>query len=568
MSGQDPEQPKPGRGPGDGAAGAHPVDDEDERKPLYRDEVPGADVAPAAPAAGGTPTSPATETGTPTPSADQPVEDATDAAPTRVTRGPSRARAGDDATQILPRTSRTGYVGARSDFDRDDDDSDDDFDDRPALGQRTKLALLVAGVAAVVIVGLAIGYSVLNLGDRPTSTPSPLTPSSTPSASGTPTVDADVLLSDTSMLSATQAKKIAADRTWKVALTQRGVDTSSPQPACLDATSLEGQPPSQQTVLRLISSTGGSAPGILHQADAYATPEEAAQAYALASKALGGCLMNGAWTQSGGVVTGLGDQAVGEVLQVVTGSKTEWRSVVLNRTGRVVNVVDVAQPGKAVALDGLADALAAVTNVQCKPSGGRCAAGTTVKDGPPPLGGDQPGFFATGDLPPVGRPDATWAGTVPGLPESDFSGSGCETVRWDKVAAQKRTARTYLLTDDSPTFGLDDIVLTHKDKNAAGDLVKQVKDDLESCAKRKLTANVSKPAEVKGTGASGAAVSGWTATVSQKTASGTAKYRVGIVSAGTKTAFTFLNPEKSLDLTDAQWDVVVVRAGQRATQVR
>jgi hypothetical protein len=567
MSGQDPEQPKPGRGPGDGAAGADPVDDDEVRKPLYRDEVPDADGAAATPAAGGTPTDPPGESGT-NPPADQPVDEAADAAPTRVTRGASRVRVGDDATQILPRTSRTGYVGARSDFDRDDDDLDDDFDDRPPLGQRTKLALLVAGVAAVVIVGLAIGYAVLNLGDRPTSAPSPLAPSPTPSASGTPTVDADVLLSDTSMLSAAQAKKIAADRTWKVALTQRGADTSSPQPACLDATSLEGQPPSQQTVLRLISSTGQSAPGILHQADAYATPEEAAQAYALASKAMGGCQMSGAWIQSGGVVTGLGDQAVGEVLQVMAGGKTEWRSVVLNRTGRVVNVVDVAQPGKAVALDGLAGALAAVTNVQCKPAGGRCAAGTAVKDGPPPLGGDQPGFFAAGDLPPVGRPDATWAGTVPGLPETDFSGSGCETVRWDKVAAQKRTARTYLLTDDSPTFGLDDIVLTHKDKDAAGSLVKQVKDDLESCAKRKLTATVSKPAEVKGTAASGADVTGWTATVSQKTAAGTAKYRVGIVAAGTKTAFTFLNPEKSLDLTDAQWDVVAVRAGQRATQVR
>lgn len=564
MSGQDPEQPKPGHGPGDGAAGVDPVDDEDVRKPLYRDEVPGADGA--APAAGGAPTGSAAGTGDSSP-ADQPTEEAPDAAPTRVTRGPSRARVSDDATQILPRTSRTGYVGARSDFDRDDDDLDD-VDDRPPLGQRTKLALVVAGVAAVVIVGLAIGYSVLNLGDRPTGAPSPLASSSTPSASGTPTVDADVLLSDTSMLSAAQAKKVAAERTWKVALTQRGVDPTSPQPACLDTTSLEGQPPSQQTVLRLISSTGRSAPGILHQANAYATPEEAAQAYALASKALGGCLMSGAWIQSGGVVTRLGDQAVGEVLQVVTGGKTEWRSVVLNRTGRVVNVVDVAQAGKAVALDGVADALAAVSNVQCKPSGGRCAAGTTVKDGPPPLGGDQPGFLATGDLPPVGRPDATWAGTVPGLPESDFSGSGCETVRWGKVSAQKRTARTYLLTDDSPTFGLDDIVLTHKDKNAAGDLVKQVKDDLESCAKRKLTATVSKPAEVKGTGASGADVSGWTATVSQKTASGTATYRVGIVSAGTKTAFTFLNPEKNLNVTDTQWEVVAVRAGQRATQVR
>jgi len=64
------------------------------------------------------------------------------------------------------------------------------------------------------------------------------------------------------------------------------------------------------------------------------------------------------------------------------------------------------------------------------------------------------------------------------------------------------------------------------------------------------------------------AIAGWTATVSQRTTEGTAKYRVGIVSAGAKTVFTFLNPQKDLDLSDREWDVVTVRAAERASQVR
>jgi len=240
--------------------------------------------------------------------------------------------------------------------------------------------------------------------------------------------------------------------------------------------------------------------------------------------------------------------------------------VVLSRTGRVVNVVDAAQPDKPVSINGTSRALAAVTNAMCKTSGGRCAGALKVTAGPPPVGGDQPGFLAPADLPPVGKATASWAGTVPGLPDADFTGSGCETVNWAKAEAQKRAARTYLLQDVSLTFGLDNVVLTSKNAKAAQALVKQVKGDLDSCAKRKLTATVSKPDEVRGTGARNTAVAGWTATVSQKTTAGTAKYRVGIVSAGPKTVFTFLNPQKDLDLTDAQWEMVAVRAGERATQ--
>jgi hypothetical protein len=157
---------------------------------------------------------------------------------------------------------------------------------------------------------------------------------------------------------------------------------------------------------------------------------------------------------------------------------------------------------------------------------------------------------------------------VPAPPDADFSGSGCETVSWAKTPADRRVARTYLLQDQSLTFGLDAIVLTEPNAANAASVVAQVKGDLDSCASRKLTATVSAPRQVRGTGAGGAAIAGWTATVSQRTTEGTARYRVGIVSAGTKVVYTFLNPQPKLDLTDAQWSLVTVRAGERATQVR
>ena len=104
-------------------------------------------------------------------------------------------------------------------------------------------------------------------------------------------------------------------------------------------------------------------------------------------------------------------------------------------------------------------------------------------------------------------------------------------------------------------------------RQAAGKQVGQIKSNLSSCKTRKLTATVTKPKKVTGKGAQNTKVSGWTVGVSQKSTQGTAKYRVGIVSAGPKVIYTFLNPRGGYDFSSHQWDIVAVRGGQRATQV-
>ena len=153
-------------------------------------------------------------------------------------------------------------------------------------------------------------------------------------------------------------------------------------------------------------------------------------------------------------------------------------------------------------------------------------------------------------------------------PDPDFTGSGCETVNWAKVDAQLRTSRTYLLQNQAGPFGLDEIIVTLKGVKAAQDLTSKIAADLKSCQKRKLTATVSQPGKVTGRGAGNVLISGWTAAVSQKTTGGPAPYRVGIVSAGPKAVFIFVNPQKNLDFTAPQWDALTVRAGQRASQVK
>lgn len=537
-----PEAPRAAAGP-QPAAGADP--DETQPKPLYRDELGG----PAAPRAGSAGDAPAS------------------GEETRIVR-PLNFRqrrpqpADEDATTLLP---RTGAGGRRSP--RDDDDSDDDGRSRPLLGARGRLALLVSAVAAVVVVGLAVLYAVSTVGD-PSAQPSVNAPSGSGTDASAPPTDAPALLGDEALLTPAAAKPIDA-RSWRVATTERTVTEDTPVPACLSNEPVEGEPTAQQEAVRVLTSSGRDAPTALHQAAAYASPEDAAQAYAVAARTLGGCLSPGAYIAGGAAVTGLGDQAAGLVVNVITDGKTRWHSILVSRTGRVLNIVDAVRSGDtALSNTGVAQALGAVTATQCQAAGGQCAATPALKAAPPPLGGDVPGFLATGDLPPAGKADENWVATPVDQPSQDFLGSQCETVNWTRTGADVAASRVYLVPS-STTFGLNDIVLTMADEKAADALVAKIRGDLRSCSKRQLTASVTEPREVEGAGASGSEVSGWTATVEQKTTEGTQRFRVGIVSSGLKVAYTFLNPlPDGYDLSSGEWDMVAVRAGQRMTQVR
>jgi hypothetical protein len=518
--------------------------DEDQAKPLYRDEV--------------------TRAGRPTASGDAPAsgEETRIVRPLNFRQRPRPAPDDEDATTLLPRTAAGGRKPVPDELDLDEDHP------HGLLGRRGRLALLIGAVAAVVIVGVAVIFAVASVG-KPSAQPSGGTTAgaASGSASAGPPGDAPGALTAEQLLTPAAAEQIDGGRTWTVALTQRPPAEDAPTPACMTNQPVEGDPTAQQKVVQVLSSTGAKAPSALHQAASYATPEDAAQAYAVAAKTLGGCVAPGSSIASGATVTGLGDQAAGLVVAVVSGGKTSQHSVVLSRTGSVLNIVDAAQPGKALAVTGVAKALGAVIAAQCPAADGKCDHTPSVKAGPPPLGGDVPGFLAAGDLPPAGQADESWVATPVESPSADFLGSQCETVTWSRVDAAKAGTRVYLV-GSSTKFGLNDIVLTMKSDKAATDLVAKIKSDLESCSKRKLTATVSSPAAVEGVGAQGARVAGWTSTVSQKSTNGTQRYRVGIVSSGKKVAYTFLNPlAGGYDLSQDEWDTVAVRAGQRMTQV-
>jgi hypothetical protein len=552
-------EPKQPAGPerGNGKSIPPPVFDEDQPKPLYRDETRTNGWTSAAARAAAVP-----EADPPTDETVRPTSPA-----------PQRTRAFDEeTTAILPR-SRQAQQRSHTPLDAI---HDYDEDERMPLGRRTKLALLIGGVAVVVVIGLLVGYAVLSAAsqrqnqpgaERPPSGTGAASDGTSANASQPPAQTGTALLSDTSMLSPAQSKTLDSGRTWKVESTQHNPPEDARTAACFSGEPLQGRPTPQQEVLRVLSSSGKNGPTALHEATAYNSLEDASQAYAIASGTLGGCPVTGSYIESGRAVSGVGNQAAGVVVKVVDGNKSQAHAIVLNRTGRVVNVVDAVQPSQALAITAVAKALEQVNAVQCGPAAGECGGTPSVKDGPPPLGGDKPGFLATGDLPPAKPKVASWVATEIEPPKDNFEGSGCENVNWKTIPAESKDARTYLIQDTRTNFfGLDEIVLTTKDAKAAKKQVDRIKSSVASCKNRTPTATVSTK-KVSSIGAKNTKVAGWTAVVSQKSTGATHKYRVGIVSAGKKVVYTFLNPREDYDFSSDQWNTVAVRAGERATQV-
>ncbi|QGN35160.1 hypothetical protein [Microlunatus sp. Gsoil 973] len=449
--------------------------------------------------------------------------------------------------------------------------SDVDRADRPDVGHRDNVAetavpphrrrrFVLGGVIALVLVAaLTVGYLFWS-DQRGTPSVQP------PAPSATAPIDTS-MVNDQAMLNPALAKSVI-DQRWKITADQPAGTPDSPVPACLAEPQDDAPIPAEGVVRTLTTASNG--PTALHLAEAYKSAELATESFALIAKSLGECNLKGSYIASARVITGLGDQATAVLLK--DPAKNTYRAVVANRTGRLVNVVDIAQAKTEPDLDKAATALGRLTDRQCTAAIGVCASNPHIADGPPPVAGDEPGFLALADIPVPTSHTGTWGGLSPGSP-ADVVTSGCENVDFNTISADSRAARSYILVDKPKgmpeTFGLDQITLTMKSDKAASDEADLITKNLKNCSDRLPTADVNDLSTVSGTGADDTAISGSVALVSQKiSANKTSKYRVGIVAAGNKLVYTFLPRTPDWDLTQDQWETLTVRAAQRATQVR
>lgn len=418
----------------------------------------------------------------------------------------------------------------------------------------------VAGLAAgAVFAAGAVGIGVYALGTQVNRAPTPTASTRTiMPASATPLVTADRLLTDA------DARLLAKNAGWKVALTADATDANSPQPLCIEQRT-DGEPVPVATALRTFTTASARKTAALHQIDGYATAKDAEKVFALRAEQLGSCSQVPSHIAHGYRVSGLGDEAVavGIALQ---NAPTVFHTLVLNRTGSVLNILDVAQTAVLPNPLGVAKAAAQATTRQCKAADGMCPVQTAVTPAPPPAAGLR-GWLVEFDLPRITPAAGVWT-TSPPVTNLTVQGSGCENVDLRSVRGPKtRAQRTYLLTQDDAApqgFGVDEVLYTFDDEKAAAKFAARLTKNVAGCEKRVLTAKVDKADRYQGTGARGASVAVSSYAVSQEISRGKRiRFRVAVITTRSTVSYLLATPGERFDFSDRAWRALTLRAGER-----
>lgn len=337
---------------------------------------------------------------------------------------------------------------------------------------------------------------------------------------------------------------------------------ATPSPLCL--TQVAGMPNPVVSYQRKLT---GAPATMLHRADAYASVADATAVAATRLTQLGRCATVPAYLSSGAVISGLGDQAVA-VTAVIQDTTPIQHTILLVRTGTVIDVIDVWQPTTAVPVDKVLATAAAVVGKQCQAAGGACVSAPTVAGAPPPSGG-LAGWLTVSDLPRITPGFGRWTASEPSTTIRIIS-SQCENLSFATVPGPtQRRQRTFLLTEDAVPkgFGLDELLLDFDTPEAATTFAKTVTDNIDTCTSRVPTAKLGAGAPFSGTGTGGEPISGYWRTISQPTsAATTATFRVGVAVVGKRVVYLLLTPSGPYDLSDEAWTAVGLRAAQRATQ--
>lgn len=483
--------------------------------------------------------SPAAGSGTPIPP--PAVLPPSETAPASAGRRFSAEDLGDHDERPLPRRSAMSPTASRA---LSPQSPASPGDAEPARGRRSVWISLA--VVALILLGLGAAWFLLRPGGG-FATPTP-----------TPTVDPVA----TYLAQPGDLDGVRPGTTWTTAETATMVEAARPRPKCYAAPA--EATPAPDTMVRTFAPSTGTAGGVLHMVEAYATPEEAAAAYTARRGQLATCEGTVGWVTTGLDVTGLGDEGTGVMLELQD-AVPEHHTIVLWRTGTRVNVLDATQPSEAVDVTAYVGTLTGVASRQCTDNG-TCP--TTVAPTavvPPPA--EPVGWLASVDLPRITTAAGQWRGTAP-VPEITVAGSRCEAIEFGTPpGAAAAEQRTYVLQDDTNApegFGVDEVLYTFSTPEEAAALAATLTANYDSCVQRTQTAEVTRTADLAAAEHSGTA---WLITRRTDREAGTARFRTAVMTSGNRLAYLMLNPSSTFDYTDAQWQAVAYRAGERLTQL-
>jgi hypothetical protein len=292
----------------------------------------------------------------------------------------------------------------------------------------------------------------------------------------------------------------------------------------------------------------------------------ASAAYKTITGWLSDCNSPQTWLVNSWVIKGLGEKGVMAVFRVPYKGKTAYRTLSVVNSGPATMVLEhhriAAQPPDSAKM--LAGATAAMQRI-CAETGSPCG------DGKPTLQWqllpttEPPGFMAPMDLPVVGDIDKPWVG----VKASNRDGTGCEKLDVKAAKATKSGVRTYVVPEAAtakevpPEFGLDMMVAQFANYSTANRFVVDVINRVDDCKKNFSTASVERTAKIRDRG-----ISGQTWRLQYDTGQGKLTYRVGIVRVNERAVYVMFPVLDDLDVSDATFAQVVIRAGERSLYFR
>lgn len=490
----------------------------------------------------------------------------TDGKPERSGPSPETGQPGPDGSDAATFGRPEPEAGDASDPTTDDDSGvtvpASDGEATPPSGTKATWRRLLPYSIAGLALALAVGTTVL-LTTRKPAIETTASPTASTKASAGPVVDVNDLLTPE------QAAAMVPKTTWTTAETLTTVTASAHAVACL--AEAPGQPSAASTIERTLTSDSADGLAALHRIDGYNSVSDASTVFSSRKANLGTCDTIPLYIVDAHAVAGLGNEAF-SITVADQESVTTMHTVLLVRTGTVIDSYDVAQNKAPVPPAPVAAVAANAIKVQCTKASGKCAVKPVVTASAPPPG-KLLGWLGTADLPRVTGGSGLWTTTDPGAVSN--TGIACEGMTLASVAGPTaRQQRTYLLTQDSlaPTnFGVDEINLTFADAKAASAFATKLGANLANCAKSTLTAKITQastiaqPAAQTGVGA----ISGRSMLIQMPTGNNASVYyRVAVVSSGTRVVYLLNNQTQNFGLSSDQINAVAVRGAQRALEVK
>jgi len=417
----------------------------------------------------------------------------------------------------------------------------------PAPSRRRHPGRAIIVIAAVVVVAILVGLAVWMLQPRTAEQPGIAVP---PPSAPDP------------LLTAADLTPINLGSNWV---------TSQTAPSPADVVCV-GQDATKTGSPRLITRqlvSGDQATDVVTQfAATFADDVAASAAYQAALGASGTCASGGAQIVSAFSVTGLTDDASG-ITALVQGQTPTNHTILLARTGRTLIVVDTATAGDAVPASSVANATANALNRLCQAGQGTCPSADVVVAQAIPAPDDPPGWLIPADMPLITPTAGRW-GALDRSAITSIS-SQCDGVALNAVPGTTSARQRTLMLAGDPNmpadFGVDEVVFTFAKAANAKALSTSLTTNISGCSTSVPTATVVTGDQVKGAGENKTQITASTYRITHKvSATQTTIFRVSVILVGTHVGYVLANPTADYDFTDAQWQALTLRAGERISQ--